>query len=283
MAKRVPKKRNAAALFEAIQRTNAEKDAAVKTFCDVTTQTDQVEQDPHPKVLDSTESKLNKCLTLLAHANAKLDALGSAGSAQCNQECQAIGIKKIPMQPVKNVREMELLEENSKKEDFVKSVMVSIGQLHGRQRYTGRGGTVCLQIMDYFFDREFLLHCSWTGSGRKSADQEQVLRKIPFYKFEGVIKLFHQTVLQSDPEFSMDECKSFLHRCLRNAKQRLEEVGGPRKPAARKRKHLVEANEQEVEYEEVVEEEAGESSVLYVEDMEPVDGARKIWTVKYTQ
>lgn len=281
MAKRVSKKRSAAALFDAI-RTNAE-DAALKTFSDAATQTEQAVRETSANASDSSDAKLNKCLTLLAHANAKLDALGSAGSSGCKHECQAVGVKKIPMDPVKDLRELDLLEENSKKEEFVKSVIASIGQLHGRQRYVGKGGSVCLQIMDYFFDRHFLLECSWTGTGRKSSEQEQVVRKIPFSKFEGVIKLFYQTVLQSDPEFSMDECKSFLHRCLRNAKQRFEELGGTRKPAARKRK-LRESNGQDEVNEEVIEQdENAELSVLYVQDVEQAEGTRKVWEVKYVQ
>ncbi|XP_062709121.1 uncharacterized protein LOC134288392 [Aedes albopictus] len=277
MAKRGPKKRSAAALFDSI-RTNVENDAAGKTFSDAAVQTDQSEFESAAGA-NLSDAKLNKCLTLLAHANAKLDALGSSGSSRCQHECQAIGVQKIPMEPVKSLRELELLEENTKQKEFVASMMASIGQLHGRKRYTGKGGSVCLQIVDYFFDRQFLLQCSWTGTGRKHSEQEQVLRKIPFSKFESTIKLFHQTVLQSDPEYSFDECKAFLHRCLRNAKQRFEEIGGVRKPAARKRK-LRDANEQEEEYEEeIVEDESGQSSLMYVEDIDQVGGSRGVWEI----
>lgn len=153
-------------------------------------------------------------------------------------------------------------------------MVASIGQLHDGQRYTGKGGSVCLQIMDYFFDRQFLLKCSWTETRRKSSEQEQVSRRIPFGKFEGVIKLFYRIVLQSDPEFSLDECKAFLHRYLRNAKQRFEEQGGSRKPAARKRK-LRESNGQE----EVYEEDAVEGEGVYVENMDQEVESHKVWKV----
>lgn len=271
MAKRVPaKKRSAAALFETLQQENVNIDrTAKKTFSDVATQTAREELIP-PKA-DPTDSKLNKCLTLLAHANAKLDALGAAGPSQCKHEHQAVVLNKIILKPVKDLHDMEVLEENCKNEEFVKSIVASIGQLHGRQRYTGRGVTVCLQIMDYFFDRQFLLHCSWTGTGRKSADQEQVQRKVPFCKFEGVIDLFYQTILRSDPDFSMVDCKEFLHRCLRNSKQRFAEIGGTRKPTARKRKHLQESNYQDNEFKEDEE-----------QDVSATEPAGPIWTVEYS-
>lgn len=123
-----------------------------------------------------------------------------------------------------------------------------IGQLHGWQRYTSRCGTVCLQTIDYFFDRGFFLQCSWNGTCRKLRENKQVPRKIPFLRYEKVIDLYYQTVLYSDLEFSFDECKTFLYRYLRNAKQRLEEMRGTWKPVARKRKRLREMNDQDTEY-----------------------------------
>ncbi|XP_062533532.1 uncharacterized protein LOC134202542 [Armigeres subalbatus] len=246
--KNLSKKRSAAALFEALKQENLDEIAAVsfsKELKDSSTQTDQVAPTAETNNIDV---KLNKMLALLAHANAKLDVIGSTGSAEHEHKCEAVALRKINLQPVKNLNDLESLEANCKSEDFVKASVASIGQLHGRQRYTTRGGTVCLQIIDYFFDRQFLVQCSWTGTGRKHIEDNQIPKKIPFSRYEKVINLFYQTVLHSDPEFSFDECKDFLHRCLRNAKQRLEELGGTRKPVARKRRQLLDANCQDVEY-----------------------------------
>nr|XP_029728471.1 uncharacterized protein LOC109428021 [Aedes albopictus] len=201
-----------------------------------------------PQTQTTSTSNSTRILVLLAHANAKLDAIGSGSSADCKHECGSVALRNISFSPVKNLLDLEALEENCKRDEFVKENVATIGQIHGRQRYTARGGTVCLQIVDYFFDRQFLMQCSWTGTGRKHAEGDQVPRKIPFSRYERVINLFYQTVLHSDPEFSLDECRAFLHRCLRNAKQRLEELGGTRKPVARKRRQLQELNGQDEEY-----------------------------------
>lgn len=40
----------------------------------------------------------------------------------------------------------------------------------------------------------------------------------------------------SDPSFSLVQVQKFIHRCLRNAKQRFEEIKGTRAPVARKRR-----------------------------------------------
>lgn len=186
---------------------------------------------------DNINHKLNKCLLLLSHVNAKVDALAEM---QCQQVKTLPNVKlaKINLQPVKSLADLEKLEENCREEDFIKTIIASLGRIHGRHRYTGRGATVSLQIVDYFFSRDFLLQCSWTGTGRTSGKDEIKKTKIPFMKFDKTINLFYQTVLHSDPSYTFTDCKSFLHRCLKNAKQRFAEVTGTRKPVSRKRKRL---------------------------------------------
>nr|XP_029714062.1 uncharacterized protein LOC115258147 [Aedes albopictus] len=261
------KKRSAAALLEALKQETPEPRELEKEFKNSSTQTEQLA--PAAEV-SNTDMKLNKMLLLLAHANAKLDAIGSAGPSKCEHDCATVTLRKISLNPVKSLTELVALEENCKREEFVKAAVASIGQLHGRQRYTSRGATVCLQVVDYFFDREFLVHCSWTGTGRKLGENQQVPRKIPFQRYEKVIDLFYQTILHSDPEFTFDECKNFLHRCLRNAKQRLEELGGTRKPVARNRKQLRELNQQDEEYLDDTEQ----------ENQEETEGTETVWTME---
>lgn len=101
-------------------------------------------------------------------------------------------------------------------------------RLHGKDRFVGKGLDVCHQIVNSFFDPELLISCSWTGESRN-------MKKIPFMVFGKVIDLFLHVLLNSDPQFSMDQLKGFLHQCLRNAKQRVKNLGG-KKPMSRKRK-----------------------------------------------
>lgn len=113
--------------------------------------------------------------------------------------------------------------------------MESLGSIHGKDRYFGDGWTVCLQIVDYFFEREFLMGCSWTGTSRNKKDEDVIISKIAFHKYVKVIDLFYQVVIFSNPSFALTDCQRFLHRCLKNAKQRFEEIKGTRTSVARKR------------------------------------------------
>lgn len=193
------------------------------------------------------ESKLtgNRTVTLLSQINAKFDVLASqintkldAIASQKPQQIEPVwtGNIRAPLKPVESLEELELLEKNSSNEQFVAGIIHHFGSMHGKDRYVGEGGTVCLQIIDYFFQREFLLNCSWTGTTRNKNSDEVIVSKIAFHKFDGVITLFHKVVMFSDPSYTLVQCQKFLHRCLRNAKQRFEEIKGTRAPVARKRR-----------------------------------------------
>ncbi|KXJ69572.1 hypothetical protein RP20_CCG026555 [Aedes albopictus] len=242
MSSRKQNKVSAAALMQAIQQQNSME----REMKHVSTQT---EPDESATGNDDVNTKLNKCMRLLSHVNAKVDTIGASISAlqsTSTGQCQHpkgtpnVTLATISMQPVKSLADLEQLEESCRSEDFVKRIVASIGRIHGHHRYTGNGATVSLQIIDYFFSRDFMLKCSWTGISRAS-DTETKTNKIPFMKFDKTIDLFYQTVLYSDPIYAFSECKDFLHRCLKNAKQRFAEVTGTRKPVSRKRKRMMEA------------------------------------------
>ncbi|KAL1404276.1 hypothetical protein pipiens_018971 [Culex pipiens pipiens] len=135
---------------------------------------------------------------------------------------------KRTFKKVKSLKELETLEQKCHDPEFLQESIDYLGSIHGKSRYMGEGATVCLQLYDTFFDRRFMLSCSWTGSGKKQ-------KKIPFLRFEKVIELYFLAVSYSDPTFTLDQTKRFLHRCLRNATQRVKEVSG-KKPVSRKRK-----------------------------------------------
>ncbi|XP_055522690.1 uncharacterized protein LOC129716857 isoform X3 [Wyeomyia smithii] len=199
--------------------------------------------DKNTRILEEYKLAEKRTFTLLSQVNAKLDVLanqinlknfGSQNSQRvetlCNETIAA------PLSPIKNFEELQSLEKQAKDQQFVEVVTKYFGSMHGKSRYVGEGGTVCLQIIDYFFDREFLLTCSWTGTSRPKNSDEVTMPKIPFYKFDRVIALFHKVVTFSDPTYPLVECQNFLKRCLRNAKQRFIEIKGVRASSARKRR-----------------------------------------------
>ena len=59
--------------------------------------------------------------------------------------------------------------------------------------------------------------------------------KTQFVRFTKTLELFYRVVHHFDPSFSQEEANEFIHRCLRNVKQRCRELRG-KKPVSRKRK-----------------------------------------------
>ncbi|XP_058828512.1 uncharacterized protein LOC131688326 [Topomyia yanbarensis] len=233
--KKSQKKATTAELLQGIQQQSTRRmlsDPEVRHACS------QTETEETVAAHESLENKLNKCLLLLAHLNTKFDAFASM---QCQpvKTSPSVTLSKINLQPVNSYADLERLEENCRDENFLKTTVESIGRIHGHHRFPGQGTTVCLQIIDYFFTRSFLLKCSWPGTGRASGKHDPKKHKIPFMKFDRTIDLFYQTVLYSDATYTKTDCNSFLHRCLKNAKQRFEEVAGIRKPVSRKRRRII--------------------------------------------
>ncbi|XP_055604596.1 uncharacterized protein LOC129752838 [Uranotaenia lowii] len=206
----------------------------------------QTEPDEAAEEHDTLTTKVNKCLLLLSHLNAKLDALAGRLMEHGTSSASPVTINEPPLQPVKSLADLEALEDRCRDRKFVQATVASLGMLHGQNRFYKQGATVSLQIIDYFFCRAFLTKCSWTGASRTStsaAGSKQ--QKIPFIKFDKTINLFYRTVQYSDPLYSLDECKSFLHRCLKNSKQRFLEMSGTRKPVSRQRKRKAVESEDE--------------------------------------
>ncbi|XP_062550513.1 LOW QUALITY PROTEIN: uncharacterized protein LOC134215314 [Armigeres subalbatus] len=210
--------------------------------------------DENAKQIQSIKQSQNRYAALLSQMNAKLDIIATQKTRQeVPVQPESFDTKANPLTPIKSLADMESLEKRSDNGSFIQSVVQHIGSIHGKQRFVGDGATVCLQIIDYFFDREFLLSCSWSGISRNKKANENIISKTPFHKYDGIITLFHKVVLFSDPLFSKVQCEQFLHRCLRNAKQRFEEIKGTRASVARRRckqserhrvQHVEEVNEE---------------------------------------
>ncbi|XP_055605219.1 uncharacterized protein LOC129753420 [Uranotaenia lowii] len=223
----------------------------------------------------------NKSVALLSQVNAKLDVLANQVNLKLDnfvsqtQQTDSVRIDTVssPLSPVKNLAEMESLEQKANSKKFVEAVIQYFGSMHGRSRYVGEGATVCLQLIDYFFDRAFLLNCSWTGTSRRKGNDENTGSKIAFHKFDGIITLFHKVIMFSDPTYPFIECQKFLKRCLRNSKQRFVETKGLKASVARnrrKRKLVTSSvdvgNNSQVEEEPDVIEEEEEEALDEVED-----------------
>ncbi|XP_073952592.1 uncharacterized protein isoform X1 [Choristoneura fumiferana] len=124
------------------------------------------------------------------------------------------------IKPAKNLQDLEELEENLSNEEFFSDVVSEMKLICGFSG-TSIGLNSCYKLVDYFVERECLLHCSWTGSTRSETEG----LKIPFKRFTNLMKCFHALVQESDSTFSEVDCQEFFKRILRNSKKRLSCTG----------------------------------------------------------
>ncbi|XP_058827098.1 uncharacterized protein LOC131687073 [Topomyia yanbarensis] len=184
--------------------------------------------------LHRMEKQLDQCVFLLSQANAKIDMLSSRKQSEVDKD--VIELNNISVQPVKTLQDLEALEKKCKDESYIKSVILSMGNIHGKHRFTGQGWTVCLQVIDYFLDRKFMREVSWTGVSKTKSENGEAVTKIAFSKYEHFINLFYQVILHADEQFSLAACHNFFKQCIRNSKQRLEDIKRVRLSVARKRR-----------------------------------------------
>nr|XP_019527428.2 uncharacterized protein LOC109399441 [Aedes albopictus] len=201
--------------------------------------------------VQNLENQLNRCLIMLSQINAKLDEIGSRQRTEKVRENaddeDSVDIKKNEFEPVKNLAELDAIEEKCKNDSFVANVVRSMGKIHGKHRFTGAGQTVCLQLIDYFIDRQFLRECSWTGVSKTKDPNGNLRPKIAFSKYSKFIDLFFQSVLNADELFTLESCHKFLKQCIRNSKQRVEDIKQVRASVSRKRGRKIVRDEQDLD------------------------------------
>lgn len=185
--------------------------------------------------VQNLENQVNRCFLMLSQINAKLDAIGTRSSAEKVNDDDRINPNKNVFEPVKTLAELDNVEQLCGDEKFVESVIRYMGKMHGKHRFTGAGQTVCLQLIDYFVDRRFMREVSWTGVSKTKDRDGKLKKKIAFSKYNKFIDLFFLSVLNADELFSLEACHKFLKQCIRNSKQRLEDIKMVRMSVSRKR------------------------------------------------
>ncbi|XP_065094694.1 uncharacterized protein LOC135715287 [Ochlerotatus camptorhynchus] len=194
--------------------------------------------------MDDMGRQQEKCLLLLAQANAKIDSLSSAlEKKQTGEEPEKSLELTLTLNPVKSLEDLEASEELCKDDCYVEKVVRSMGQIHGTNRFKND------EMIDYFVDRRFFRHYSWTGISKTFDENQQLVRKIAFSKYDRYINLFYRVIRNANEDFTKNDCNKFLKQCLRNSKQRLDDTKMLRLPAARnRRKALPNHSEHKIEY-----------------------------------
>lgn len=161
---------------------------------------------------------LNQLLQLIQTMQQKQDAFQGtviAHIAALNAKMDAIANRCVVAEdlfsPVNSAEEMDDLEVKAKNPDFHRNVVLRLGNTVGKGT---PGGTAALLLIHKFFDKTFLLSCSWSGKARGESKT-----KIGLIRFPSIVNLFVETVQYCDSSYSAPQCQSFLKTRLKNAKQ----------------------------------------------------------------
>lgn len=117
------------------------------------------------------------------------------------------------IKPVNSRQELEDLEEFLKNEQNFSAIVCAMIFICGTSG-KAKGLDCCYKLIDYFFTRDLLLLCSWTGASR-------INDKIPLKYFYNTRKCFLTLVRKADKYFTEQDCDKFFKTIIKNAKQRI--------------------------------------------------------------
>ncbi|XP_049886767.1 uncharacterized protein LOC126381311 [Pectinophora gossypiella] len=117
------------------------------------------------------------------------------------------------IKPASSRQELEKLEDFLKNECNFSSTVSAMNFICGTSGKS-KGLDSCYKLIDYFFTRDLLLFCSWTGTSRQND-------KIPLKYYYNTRKCFLCLVRKADNDFSEQECDKFFKTIIKNAKQRM--------------------------------------------------------------
>ncbi|XP_055532054.1 uncharacterized protein LOC129722553 [Wyeomyia smithii] len=131
--------------------------------------------------------------------------------------------------PVNSLDDLDKLEDSLKDDNIIEKYIRSMSFVCGTSGKCN-GLDCCYKLVDYFFTRQLLILCSWTGSSRKPVkknnsdlarssfeDNDKIALK--FYK--KIRALFLKLIVLADRDFSEINCDMFFKRIMKNSKQRV--------------------------------------------------------------
>ncbi|XP_050084667.1 uncharacterized protein LOC126570737 [Anopheles aquasalis] len=192
--------------------------------------------------INSIDSRLKKCEKIQAETAAAVGSEVETLKSQMAALKSVIETAEIDalappitelIQPAKCKEDLDALEEKALDEDYKNQLVSAVARIHGCNRI-GEGATVSYQIIDFFFDRKFMVECSWSGESIKSG-VHNFDAKIALSKYCNLIGLFHACVNVTDSTYTQNECVQVIRMCLKNSKRRLK-ANRRRKSAAQRKK-----------------------------------------------
>lgn len=153
--------------------------------------------------------------------NEKIDLLSHGRPTVNRKNRDDLHGEALKLVPIKTDQDLEALNLLLFDDEIFKMFVESMSKFAGKSG-AKNGQKVALTVIDNFFDREFLLECSWTGASKGKSDK--VMKKINFSSYKKVILSFSETVRNADDRFSIDEGEIFIRAQLRNSKNRFEQT-----------------------------------------------------------
>ncbi|XP_053691486.1 uncharacterized protein LOC128740001 [Sabethes cyaneus] len=121
--------------------------------------------------------------------------------------------------PVKSAKELEILEQNLNDPMFARKLFDQMREKIGDRGDNYCGQNTCYTLIDNFFDRKFLVHCSWSGGSRSD------IEKCAIKDCKNTLTMFYKIVRSTNKKFTFVLLEEFFKSVVRNAKRRSEAKG----------------------------------------------------------
>ncbi|XP_055544302.1 uncharacterized protein LOC129729611 isoform X2 [Wyeomyia smithii] len=121
--------------------------------------------------------------------------------------------------PVKSAKELEILEQNLNDPFFARKMFDQMREKIGYKGDNYCGQNTCYTLIDNFFDRKFLVQCSWSGGSRSD------IEKCAIKDCKNTLMMFYKIVRSTNKKFTLMLLEDFFKSVVRNAKRRSEAKG----------------------------------------------------------
>ncbi|XP_058825141.1 uncharacterized protein LOC131685443 isoform X2 [Topomyia yanbarensis] len=181
--------------------------------------------------LDAVKTEITS--TVLSVMDALLYKAVAALRSDCHREISPVppdqAIVNLPgelilgkneeFKPIKTAKELECLEQNLNDPVFAQRLFSHMREKIGNKGDNYRGQNTCYYLIDRFFDRKFLIHCSWSGGSRSDIEKSAIK------DCKNILALFYRIVRSTNEKFSFHLLENFFKSVVKNAKKRSEAKG----------------------------------------------------------
>lgn len=171
----------------------------------------------------------HKIMLSLAKLQTYFEIFSSSTECNATPSSSVLRVEKLS-KPINSLNELKELEEHLKDSCNFRKYIANMSYICGTDGKLD-GVDCSYKLIDFFFTREFLTRCSWTGYSRPNDENKSVntpevecseTGKVPLKFYGNVRRLFLELILLADKDYTELKCEDFLKRVMRNSKQRLE-------------------------------------------------------------